>query len=72
MPCNNRVLELSEIIMKEIELLGGKACIAPTPVVSDGITQGSRAMRYSLVSRDLIADCIETVHEAYMADAMIT
>jgi dihydroxy-acid dehydratase len=30
------------------------------------------AMRYSLMSRDLIADCIETMHEAYRADAMIT
>jgi dihydroxyacid dehydratase/phosphogluconate dehydratase len=29
-------------------------------------------MRYSLISRDLIADCIESVHEAYMSDAMIT
>lgn len=72
MPCNNRVLELSQIIISEIERKGGKPVIAPTPVISDGITQGSRAMRYSLVSRDLIADCIESVHEAYMSDAMIT
>jgi len=33
---------------------------------------GSSGMRYSLVSRDLIADCIETMHEGYLADAMIT
>jgi dihydroxyacid dehydratase/phosphogluconate dehydratase len=33
---------------------------------------GTPGMRYSLVSRDLIADCIECQHEAYMADGLIT
>ena len=42
MPCNNRVFDLSDIIMKEIERLGGKPVLAPTPVVSDGITQGMK------------------------------
>jgi len=35
-------------------------------------TTGTYGMNYSLVSRDLIADCIETMYEAYTADAMIT
>ena len=34
-----------------------------TPVISDGLTNGSKAMRYSLISRDYIADCIEVMHE---------
>ena len=72
MPCNNRMLELAEVLAAEIEALGGKAMIATTPAISDGETQGTLGMRYSLVSRDLIADCIETMHEGYSADACIT
>jgi dihydroxyacid dehydratase/phosphogluconate dehydratase len=37
--------------------MGGKAHIAYTPVISDGESQGSKAMRYSLISRDYIAWC---------------
>lgn len=36
------------------------------------MTNGSEAMRYSLISRDLIADALETMHEGYMADALLT
>ena len=43
-----------------------------TPVISDGNTQGTKGMRYSLVSRDWIADCVEIMHEGYMADACIS
>ena len=40
--------------------------------ISDGLTNGSKAMRYSLISRDAITDCIEIMHEGYFADAAIT
>lgn len=46
--------------------------LACTPAISDGETQGALGMRYSLISRDYIADCIEIMHEGYAADAMIT
>ena len=46
--------------------------LACTPAISDGETQGMLGMRYSLISRDYIADCIEVMHEGYAADAMIT
>lgn len=46
--------------------IAGKAHIAYTPVISDGITNGSKPMRYSLVSRDYIADCLEIMHEGYV------
>lgn len=46
--------------------------VSHQPVISDGQTMGTLGMRYSLVSRDVIADCIETMHEGYMADGMIT
>mmetsp|Transcript_52506 Transcript_52506/g.97218 ORF Transcript_52506/g.97218 Transcript_52506/m.97218 type:complete len:589 (-) Transcript_52506:89-1855(-) len=72
MPCNNQFRELADIIADEVEKNGGKAHLAITPVISDGQTQGAKAMRYSLISRDLITDCIELMHEGYCADAIIT
>lgn len=72
MPCNNQFKDLAEIIAEEVEKRGGKAHLAITPVISDGQTQGCKAMRYSLISRDLICDCIELMHEGYHADAIIT
>ena len=71
-PCNAHNRELEQIIHEEIKAQGGKAFVSGTPVVSDGITMGMQGMRYSLMSRELIADCIETMHDAYSADAMIT
>ena len=71
-PCNNHFRELGDLICDLVELEGGKPFIHGTPVVTDGEAQGMEAMRYSLMSRDLIADCIETMHEAYRADAIIT
>ncbi|MCL5798190.1 MAG: dihydroxy-acid dehydratase [Patescibacteria group bacterium] len=71
-PCNAQVQELGEIVKDEIEKGGGKAFIFGTPVVSDGESMGTSGMKYSLVSRELIADSIETMHESYMADGIIT
>ena len=70
--CNARFMELADVICKAIEKHGGKPMMAVTPAISDGETQGALGMRYSLVSRDYIADCIEIMHEGYAADAMIT
>ncbi|MCX8514963.1 MAG: dihydroxy-acid dehydratase [Burkholderiales bacterium] len=71
-PCNNHIKTLGEIICDEVEKSYGKAIVFGTPVVSDGETMGMEGMRYSLVSRELIADCIETMHEAYVADGIIS
>jgi dihydroxyacid dehydratase/phosphogluconate dehydratase len=46
-PCNNKFRELADCVAAEIERLGGKAFIAMTPVISDGESQGSKAMRYA-------------------------
>lgn len=64
--------ELGDIIIASIEREGGKGIIAGTPVISDGETNGSTGMKYSLPSRDMIADCIDMMHHGYMADAVIT
>lgn len=72
MPCNNQFKDLAEIIAAEVEKRGCKAHFAFTPVISDGLTQGTKFMRYSLISRDAICDDIEIMHEGYKADAIIS
>ncbi|MBI3379592.1 dihydroxy-acid dehydratase [Candidatus Gottesmanbacteria bacterium] len=71
-PCNDHIQKLGEIVFTEVEKHGGKPFIFGTPVVSDGESMGTTGMKYSLVSRELIADCIETMHESYSADGIIT
>ncbi len=71
-PCNNHVFELGRIIEEEVERAGGKPYIFGTPVVTDGEAMGMEGMKYSLVSRDLIADSIEMMTEAYASDAVIS
>jgi dihydroxy-acid dehydratase len=71
-PCNDHIRDLGDILFREIEKAGGKPFLFGTPVISDGETMGMEGMKYSLMSRDLIADCIETMHEGYAADGILT
>jgi dihydroxy-acid dehydratase len=71
-PCNGHLRELGDLVAKEIEKCDGKPIMFGTPVVTDGETMGTEGMKYSLVSRELIADCIEMMQEAYSTDATIT
>lgn len=71
-PCNAHLKELGELAAKIIEQTEGKPIIFGTPVVTDGETMDTEGMKYSLVSRELIADCIETMQEAYNSDATLT
>lgn len=71
-PCNAHIRMLGDIVAQEVEKNGGKPFVFGTPVVSDGESMGTEGMKYSLVSRELIADCIETMHESYSADGIIT
>ena len=71
-PCNDHIRDLGDILFREIEGAGGKPFLFGTPVISDGETMGMEGMKYSLMSRDLIADCIETMHEGYAADGILT
>ena len=71
-PCNDHIRDLGDILFQEIEGAGGKPFVFGTPVISDGETMGMEGMKYSLMSRDLIADCIETMHEGYAADGILT
>ncbi len=70
-PCNAHIDELARIAESEIVKVGGKPFMFGTPVVTDGETMGTEGMKYSLVSRELIADSIEMMSEAYFADGTI-
>ena len=71
-PCNDHVRELGDLVQQAIEEAGGKVIVFGTPVVSDGISMGTEAMKYSLVSREVIADSIELMTEGYRVDAVVT
>ncbi len=71
-PCNVHINELAERAKKGAREAGGAPMIFNTITVSDGISMGTDGMRYSLPSRDLIADSIETVVGAENLDAVVT
>lgn len=60
-PCNMHLDQLARIAEAGVNEAGGKAIIFDTITVSDGISMGTEGMKYSLVSREVIADSIETV-----------
>ena len=60
-PCNMHIDKLALESEKGANAAGGKAIIFNTITISDGISMGSEGMKYSLVSREVIADSIETV-----------
>ena len=70
-PCNMHINTLADEAEKGINNAGGKAVIFNTITVSDGISMGSEGMKYSLVSREVIADSIETVVGAQGFDGVL-
>ncbi|MFT4517524.1 MAG: dihydroxy-acid dehydratase [Gammaproteobacteria bacterium] len=60
-PCNMHINDLAKVTAKSIDSNGGKSVIFNTITISDGISMGTEGMKYSLVSREVIADSIETV-----------
>ena len=63
--------DLERQIEKGIHSAGGQAFIFGVPAVCDGIAMGHCGMQYSLPSRDLIADCVETVAQAHQLDGLV-
>jgi len=60
-PCNMHIDRLAKESAKGVDAAGGKSIIFNTITISDGISMGTEGMKYSLVSREVIADSIETV-----------
>jgi dihydroxy-acid dehydratase len=71
-PCNMHIDRLATEAAKGADAAGGKAVIFGTITVSDGISMGTPGMRYSLVSREIIADSIEAVTGAEGFDGLVT
>lgn len=70
-PCNVHIADLAREAAAGIDAAGGKSLVFNTITVSDGISMGSPGMRYSLVSREVIADSIETVAGAEGFDGVV-
>src|SRR6201997_1639350 len=70
-PCNMHIAELAREAAAGADAGGGKSVLFNTITVSDGISMGSPGMRYSLVSREVIADSIETVVGAEGFDGFV-
>ncbi|MFL2697693.1 MAG: dihydroxy-acid dehydratase [Gammaproteobacteria bacterium] len=70
-PCNMHIDKLAEESAKGADSSGNKSIIFNTITVSDGISMGTKGMRYSLVSREVIADSIETVVAGQLFDGLV-
>ncbi|MEZ5491620.1 MAG: dihydroxy-acid dehydratase [Gammaproteobacteria bacterium] len=71
-PCNMHINELAESVNAAVDAAKGKGVIYNTITISDGISMGTEGMKYSLVSREVIADSIETVSGCMGHDGIIT
>jgi dihydroxy-acid dehydratase len=70
-PCNMHINILADQTTKGVDRAGGKAVLFNTITISDGISMGTEGMKYSLVSREVIADSIETVVGCQGFDGLI-
>ncbi len=70
-PCNSGLQRLADAAIEEIARCQANSQVFGTPTISDGIGMGTEGMKYSLVSREVIADCIETCVNGQWMDGVI-
>src|SRR5512147_1723035 len=70
-PCNSGLQRLADAAVEGIQAAGGNPQVFGTPTVSDGMAMGTEGMKYSLVSREVIADCIETCVGGQWMDGVV-
>ncbi|MDD5325565.1 MAG: dihydroxy-acid dehydratase [Polaromonas sp.] len=70
-PCNSGLQKLADAAIAAIEAGGGNAQVFGTPTISDGMAMGTEGMKYSLVSREVISDCIETCVQGQWMDGVL-
>ena len=70
-PCNSGLQKLADAAIAGIEEAGGNAQVFGTPTISDGMAMGTEGMKYSLVSREVISDCIETCVQGQWMDGVV-
>ena len=70
-PCNSGLQKLADAAIAAIEEAGGNAQVFGTPTISDGMAMGTEGMKYSLISREVISDCIETCVQGQWMDGVL-
>ncbi len=70
-PCNSGLQKLADAAVHGIEEAGGNAQMFGVPTISDGMAMGTEGMKYSLVSREVISDCIETCVQGQYMDGVL-
>jgi dihydroxy-acid dehydratase len=70
-PCNSGLQRLADAAVAALKEAGANPQIFGTPTISDGMAMGTEGMKYSLVSREVIADCIETCVGGQWMDGVI-
>ena len=70
-PCNSGLQKLADAAVQGILEAGGNPQVFGTPTISDGMAMGTEGMKYSLVSREVIADCVETCVQGQWMDGVL-
>jgi dihydroxy-acid dehydratase len=70
-PCNSGLQKLADIAISTIKEAGANPQVFGTPTISDGMSMGTEGMKYSLISREVIADCIETAVNGQWMDGVV-
>ena len=70
-PCNSGLQTLADQAVEAVRKAGGNPQIFGTPTISDGMSMGTEGMKYSLISREVICDCIETAVQGQWMDGVI-
>ena len=70
-PCNSGLQKLADAAIEAIRAAGGNPQVFGTPTISDGMSMGTEGMKYSLVSREVIADCVETCVQGQWMDGVL-
>lgn len=70
-PCNSGLQKLCDAAVDAVKTAGGNPQTFGTPTISDGMSMGTEGMKYSLASREVIADCIETCVNGQWMDGVL-
>jgi dihydroxy-acid dehydratase len=70
-PCNSGLQKLADAAVEGLREAGANPQVFGTPTISDGMSMGTEGMKYSLVSREVIADCVETCVGGQWMDGVI-
>ena len=70
-PCNSGLQKLADIAISAVREAGANPQVFGTPTISDGMSMGTEGMKYSLISREVIADCIETAVNGQWMDGVM-